>query len=105
MFASARVYEIHRDRATVCPRVFLQCVGVHVPSVYNNSDFGPWLGGGLTVKATSWPPNSTAAFGADSYCAIDGRVFENVLGVGDKSLTGARYFTPAEVEVFAVARP
>ncbi|MDR3740830.1 MAG: TLD domain-containing protein [Terracidiphilus sp.] len=66
-------------------------------ALWCDSDSGPNFHMGLTVDSCS---------PADKFhgcmCEIDGVVYEDVLGKGVASLTGKRFSSPVEMEVFAV---
>ncbi|MDR3410590.1 MAG: hypothetical protein P4L87_06550, partial [Formivibrio sp.] len=59
--------------------------------------------GGLYLTSRSLALNR--CFDAASFCEIGHYMnfFEDTIGKGKASLTGAEYFTPAQVEVYAVA--
>ncbi|MDR3738138.1 MAG: TLD domain-containing protein [Terracidiphilus sp.] len=71
-------------------------------ALYNVEGCGPAFTIGLVVCSVGMSP--TAVFGDWSNCSVGDGGYENVLGKGNESLTGAHHFTPTEMEVFAVAR-
>lgn len=102
------------DEYAASPDSFLlSVVGPHSPdpvrfpvvsadrALYFSGYSGPVFDEGLTVQSSN--PGRTALFGKDSNCGISGRVYEDVLGKGNESLTGSRFFVPTEIEAFAVA--
>ena len=73
-------------------------------AVYCDSGLGPTFGGGwdLTVHNSGGKPE--CVFNGSSDCGLgqSHASCQDVLSQGDATFTGARCFTPVEVEVYAV---
>jgi TLD len=64
---------------------------------------GPYLGVDATIAIRSAKGLPSVAFSADSYCnPTPGGTFGDPLGRGETTFTGAKKFTPLEVEVWRV---
>jgi hypothetical protein len=66
-----------------------------------HTGYGPWFGYGFGVKSSSDSP--TSVFNDESYCClVSTGTFGDPLGRDSDSFTGARLFTPLEIEVWRV---
>jgi hypothetical protein len=70
-------------------------------AMFCHAGYGPSFGWGFYVRSSSEAP--TAAFDEKSNCLLESdRTFGDPLGRGRNTFTGARFFTPVEVEVWRV---
>lgn len=86
---------------TTAPACFPVKAGYAGKALYCHAGYGPCFSLGLYVGAASGPP--TDCYDEKSECMI-GNGYDDVLGRAKASLTGTQFFTPFEVEVFAVSR-